>query len=246
MTPPSDSHAPDPTRQRLIEIAGPIFADRGYEATTIKEITDQAKLNVASVNYHFRDKMGLYLEVLRQGLPVYGHVASDGPPLEALEPEARLRAFVSLFLRTLLVAGRPGWISQIMCHEMSRPTAAFAQVIQEIVRPKLDHAGEIVAALLDAPRESEQVRMAAHSLLAQCVHWVRSREALALLWPEMDLSDPSTVERVAAHICAFSLGGIRALKDFEPHPAAGLPHVQEFFWLREKELFGRMDRWQNA
>jgi AcrR family transcriptional regulator len=245
MMPPSDSHAPpDPTRQRLIEIAGPIFADRGYEATTIKEITDQAKLNVASVNYHFRDKMGLYLEVLRQGLPQQG-AGNDEPP-EEMEPEARLHSFVGWFLRSLLGTGRPAWVSQIMCHEMSQPTAAFPQVIQEIVRPTLEYAGGIVAALLGAPRESEQVRLTAHGLLAQCVHWVRTREGLTLLWPELDLSDRTVLDRVAEHICAFTLGGIRALKDYEPHPVAGLPHVQEFFWLREKELFGRMDRWQNA
>jgi AcrR family transcriptional regulator len=246
MMPPNDSrapHAPDPTRLRLIEVAGPIFADRGYEATTIKEITDQAKLNVASVNYHFRDKMGLYLEVLRQGLPVYE--AGDQPP-EAQEPEVRLRSFVSWFLGSLLGTGRPAWVSQIMCHEMSRPTAAFPQVIQEIVRPSLGYVEGIAAALLQAPASDERVKMAAHSLMAQCAHWLRGREALALVWPSLDLSDPSTVERIAAHICAFSMGGIRALKDYEPHPVAGLPHVQEFFWLREKELFGRMDRWQNA
>jgi AcrR family transcriptional regulator len=55
-------------RETLLGVAGEIFAERGYEAATIKEITDRAGVNVASVNYYFRDKLSLYIEVLRQGL----------------------------------------------------------------------------------------------------------------------------------------------------------------------------------
>ena len=58
----------DSTRSRLVEIAGEIFAERGFESATIKEITTGARVNVASVNYHFGDKLGLYSEVLRAAL----------------------------------------------------------------------------------------------------------------------------------------------------------------------------------
>src|SRR5260370_37608549 len=60
--------ASDPTRGKLLEVAGRVFADRGYQATTIREICQRAGANVAAVNYHFGDKLGLYTEILHQSL----------------------------------------------------------------------------------------------------------------------------------------------------------------------------------
>src|ERR1039457_2625565 len=52
-------------RRKLIEIAGQIFAEEGYEATTVRQITDRAQVNVAAVNYYFGDKFQLYRAVLQ-------------------------------------------------------------------------------------------------------------------------------------------------------------------------------------
>ena len=54
------------TRQRLLEIAGQIFAQRGYARTTSKEICKRAGANIAAVNYHFGGKEGLYAAVLEE------------------------------------------------------------------------------------------------------------------------------------------------------------------------------------
>ena len=53
------------TRDRLLIAACKIFAEKGFQDATIAEICAQAKTNIASVNYHFRDKESLYLEAWR-------------------------------------------------------------------------------------------------------------------------------------------------------------------------------------
>ena len=53
------------TRNRLLTAASRIFAEKGFQEATIAEICEQAKANIASVNYHFRDKETLYLESWR-------------------------------------------------------------------------------------------------------------------------------------------------------------------------------------
>src|ERR1700743_147511 len=50
----------DSTRKKLLEVAGRVFAEHGYYAATVRDICAQAGSNVAAVNYHFRDKLGLY------------------------------------------------------------------------------------------------------------------------------------------------------------------------------------------
>jgi AcrR family transcriptional regulator len=58
----------EPTRDKLLDVAGRIFADRGYRAATIREICIAARANVAAVNYHFGDKLGLYTMVVQQSM----------------------------------------------------------------------------------------------------------------------------------------------------------------------------------
>ena len=56
------------TRQRILKAAVRLFADRGYEATSIRTIAARANVNQAAINYHFKSKDGLYHEVLRRAL----------------------------------------------------------------------------------------------------------------------------------------------------------------------------------
>src|SRR5438445_461215 len=55
----------DPTRQRLLDAAGPIFAEKGCQTASVRDITDRAGVNVSAVNYYFRSKEQLYLETVR-------------------------------------------------------------------------------------------------------------------------------------------------------------------------------------
>src|ERR1700682_3996592 len=63
-----EAAASDRTREKLLEVAGKVFAERGYQAATIREICVRAGANVAAVNYHFGDKLGLYTEILQQSV----------------------------------------------------------------------------------------------------------------------------------------------------------------------------------
>jgi AcrR family transcriptional regulator len=56
------------TREKLVEAAGHVFAEHGYQATTVREIVKRSGANIAAVNYHFGDKLGLYTEVLQQSV----------------------------------------------------------------------------------------------------------------------------------------------------------------------------------
>ena len=50
------------TRQRLLEPASEVFAQKGFRDATIAEICREAGANVAAVNYHFGSKGELYVE----------------------------------------------------------------------------------------------------------------------------------------------------------------------------------------
>src|SRR5689334_23516536 len=52
------------TRERLLSAALFVFAERGFERATVKDITDGANANIAAVNYHFGSKESLIRQVL--------------------------------------------------------------------------------------------------------------------------------------------------------------------------------------
>lgn len=56
----------DATKRRLIEAAQRLFAERGYAAVTVRDITRSAGANLSAVNYHFHGKLGLYEAVRRR------------------------------------------------------------------------------------------------------------------------------------------------------------------------------------
>ena len=83
------------TRQRLLDAAARLFAERGFNKVSVREICKEAGANVAAVNYYFRDKWGLYREVLQVIIDYskrtreLAHDASEGKPPEEV-PEAPL------------------------------------------------------------------------------------------------------------------------------------------------------------
>ena len=54
------------TQQRIVDVAEVLFAERGVAEASLREITTEAEVNLAAVNYHFGSKMGLVEAILRQ------------------------------------------------------------------------------------------------------------------------------------------------------------------------------------
>jgi AcrR family transcriptional regulator len=198
------------TRTRLLATATHLFAARGFKNVTVREICREAGANVAAVNYHFGDKLGLYREVLgtaieiMRGTTVAARQAGDGKP-----PEEQLRAYVRVFLHRVVGGGRDSWIHQLMTQEMADPTPALDLVADQVIRPRLAYVAEIVAEMLGQPVDSERVRLSVLSIQSLCHAAMKNPISRRLLPDLYDGSDQ--LDRLADHIAEFSIGGVRAL-----------------------------------
>ena len=105
------------TVQRLLEAAGQVFAERGFAAATVRDICERAGANVAAINYHFRDKLGLYQAVFRHAVTCGGSVV-DAPDTSGT-PAERLHAWTSSFLSDLVAKDNAGWPSRLMARELA-------------------------------------------------------------------------------------------------------------------------------
>lgn len=48
------------TKKRIIEVAAILFAQKGFEGASVREIAKKAEVNLAAINYHFSSKQNLY------------------------------------------------------------------------------------------------------------------------------------------------------------------------------------------
>jgi AcrR family transcriptional regulator len=60
--------ASENTKTKVLDVAERLFADEGFAATSLRTITAEAAVNLASVNYHFGSKDALLFEVLGRRL----------------------------------------------------------------------------------------------------------------------------------------------------------------------------------
>jgi TetR/AcrR family transcriptional regulator, regulator of cefoperazone and chloramphenicol sensitivity len=206
----------DATEARILESAGHVFSETGFQAAKVRDICARAGVNLAAVNYHFGDKLGLYNEVLRYGACAAGAAAKFDPVLPGRTPEAKLRGFVHSLLRQMYGEDRPAWPVRLMTHELAQPTPAFDGVVDEIMRPRHDAVRALVAGVIGRPRDDRQTRLCTQSIMGQIIVYAHGREVLKRLWPDLRFT-PETLDEIAAHIASFSYA---ALKSFARRNAA--------------------------
>jgi TetR/AcrR family transcriptional regulator, regulator of cefoperazone and chloramphenicol sensitivity len=198
------------TEKRLLEAAGEIFAEHGYRATTVRQICEKAGANLAAVNYHFGDKEGLYMAVLRS-VPVAN--AEKYPAHLGLTPDAsaeqKLGAYIQSLLHRVFDDGRPGWHTKIIAREMIEPTRALDTLLEEVARPVHQELASIVRELLDGAASDEAVRLCSLSIMSQCVYYHHARPVIRRLYPEQKYG-AEDIARLTDHIMKFSLEALKA------------------------------------
>lgn len=133
----------DRTRERILEVALPLFARRGFAGTSVRTIASAAGVNVATLAYHFNDKEGLYDTVVQR---LHLDLAEDigQPPMGTPREVLRFwvgkawsfvqshREHIQLLLRHLLDHGAQ---PEIVFERWTDPLMARAETIVAALRP---------------------------------------------------------------------------------------------------------------
>jgi TetR/AcrR family transcriptional regulator, regulator of cefoperazone and chloramphenicol sensitivity len=198
------------TDQRVLAAAARLFAVRGFKDVTVREICQDARANVAAVNYHYGDKSGLYQAVIQSAIAIMRETTEMARQQGEGQPAAdRLRIYVRVFLQRVAGGGRDSWIHQLMIREVADPTPSLDLIFEQVVSPRLAYLSEIVGEILTRPAEDPVVQRSVLSIQAQCHAAMHGRLADRLL---PDLTQSASLDALAAHITLFSLGGLRAVK----------------------------------
>ena len=125
------------TRDRLLQAGARLFADHGFRKVTVRDICRVARANVAAVNYHFGDKLGLYREVLQSAIDAMRATNDEARHAGAGQPpEEQLRRYIAIFVRRVLTPGNDT-VHKLIHREMNDPTPALDTLVEQGVRPRV-------------------------------------------------------------------------------------------------------------
>lgn len=206
-------------RDRILNAAEAVFAEKGYDAATVREITREAGVNIAAVNYYFRDKERLYVECLTQA-----HACADGGGGEPFPdwspgtpPETKLRDFIRTMAARMHAPARPTALRLLM-REFAHPSPPAQEVILQFIRPKAMLLRGILAELLPGA-DPLRLLMIGFSVIGQVLFYRQNRPVVELIFGK-DRVDALDAEAVAGHVTRFTLAAL----GFEPpYPAAAAP-----------------------
>ncbi len=196
------------TRTRIVEAAGPVFASRGFDGATVREICGAAGVNVASIAYYFGDKLGLYRHVI-QSIRESRERRFPSPESDR-DPRRTLHRIVRTLLSRMLVCDSAGWETQLMLREMIHPTPVFESIIEEFFRPLFEQLIDAFDRLLDGRAPRYTLEQLALSVVGQCLYYRLGSSAVKILVPEQRRRDHYHIDALTQHVTAVMLAVVDA------------------------------------
>jgi len=207
--PPDDPRRLDgDTEARLLEAAGRVFAEKGFDGASVRDVCNAAGVkNIGAVNYYFRSKENLYEAAVRHAFRcrLARTPAAQWP--EGTPPAVKLRQFIRGAVRSMLDDFSEPWQMRLLMRELSQPGPAGEGVVRDFIRPVYGHLWDILREVLPPGTDERTVHLIAFSILGQCFYHRIGRSVMRLVVgpEEHDTYDP---ESVAEHIAKFSLAAL--------------------------------------
>jgi AcrR family transcriptional regulator len=210
VAPSSPSAAPesrDP-RDRILLAAGREFAERGYEAATVRDICAAAGVNVAAVNYYFGDKSRLYIESVKHAHRERLRQVPQPDWVPGTPPTEKLRDFVGNLLERMLGGGQAPWQVKLMMREVLQPTEACRELVEDFIRPHFGLLLTILDELTCGALPSSELRRIGLSIIGQCFLYRAAGDVVAMLVPPDEIPTCHAPGAIADHVTRFALAAI--------------------------------------
>ena len=194
-------------QNRLLDAAERFFCEKGFEGASIRDITSEAKCNIAAVNYHFGGKENLYIEMFRRHVNkllctqienVHKVMNTDRPTIEQL-----IRALVTSGLRSLTIRNGERPLLMMMVREILNPHLKKAVVIDELIGKFLRVLSDAIVKLCPGLKPDAGL-LCVYSIDGLVLHALLFSDYYYKHYPNLKLDD------LIEHIVRFTTAGIRA------------------------------------
>jgi TetR/AcrR family transcriptional regulator, regulator of cefoperazone and chloramphenicol sensitivity len=210
--PPKGSERRQSTREHLLEAAGQVFAEKGFERSTAKEISERAGANTAAVNYYFGGIDALYAAVLEEARSrIFSDQAIENAIAGKTSPKEKLEAVFGVVVETLLGPVSSSWVLRVLGRDMVTPTTASDAAKEKLILPRALILRRFIAEFVDLPEDHPAVARACVSVMAPfCMLILADRRRMKRALPTLGL-EPDDSPAMAHHLVQFAIAGLEAI-----------------------------------
>lgn len=162
------------TRASLIEAGLHLFGQKGYEATSTRQLAARAGTNIASIAYHFGGKAGLRLACARAVAERVGAVVPPAAPPESITSDdalARIERIVEALVTLILSAPQAQDMVAFMVRELSDPGEIADVIYAEFLAPRHGAMSALWAAATGRSPEDDEVKLAVFAAIGQILYF---------------------------------------------------------------------------
>lgn len=201
----------DLTKKRLLDTAEILFAHKGYDAVSVRELTSAAKCNMGAINYHFKGKKNLYLEVFQsrwvpRELSMYDRLKKSLVGLKRPSPATVIQAVGRAYLEGPLSDEELRRHRQLIIREINNPTEAFELAADRTLRPLFKYLQKHLKPYLPKHLDEESLTLDIMSIFGILLYFNYSRPMISRVMGRSYDSDFKG--RLIDHIVRFSLEGL--------------------------------------
>jgi AcrR family transcriptional regulator len=194
-------------RQRLLASGLRLFAEQGFEKTSVRAIAQDAQVNVGAIGYYFGDKEGLYRALFAEP-PVAGAPQRPAAFAEPGRPLAEaFRMFYGEFLEPLKQGDAVRLVMKLHFREMAEPTGAWACALEGDIRPKHDALVGLLVRELGLRRADADVQRLSTAIAALGVHYFAFHDGVMSLAPQL-LATPRAIDALAGRLAGYAVSMI--------------------------------------
>ena len=201
-------------KERLLETAERLFAEKGYNDVSIRDITQTAECNVAAVNYYFGNKENLYYDVFRKRIipkmadlhdQIEAHIANHEP----VTLEIVIRAFVTISIKNNILNNNDDVFQRLINSERYRPTKAKNIIVNEALVPFYENLMDLFRPHFPEGMSESKIKLNILSILGMVLYFSHSQLSVTrFIQTEYKVA---FINELIEHTVAFALHGLNGI-----------------------------------
>ena len=205
------------TKKKILMVAAKEFADRGYNGATIRCICNRATVNVASINYHFKNKESLYKEVFE-----FLFSETAGEDIFSAQWDctfAGWKAMIRKWVEKIVIditqenpMNQCKW--RIFGREMQDQSKIFPNIYENLIKPRLSNLVAHFRKVLPPKTCEDDIYIRAFSVIASCIFYFHDRVLVNIAFPERKFISENQ-DKIIDHIANIACIGISYEKQGE-------------------------------
>ncbi len=197
------------TRATLVHTGARLFAINGFHGVSMRTLSAEAGVNLATVGYHFGGKAGLYEAIIQSLIDIRDEIFPGAEEVRARLEEAGnsipgKRAVVDWYIGKLVhgILGNEqhAWPAFIISRELAQPTELFPKLEQEFFDPSFESLNRFVSYLLPDDAGHEEISICMHGIIGMIIKFLEGYDIFIkrIGWESYE---GHGVEKVASVLC---------------------------------------------